>query len=276
MRNRDYLCLFRSKFDVMLKLSDAGLREMNQAFFDFLEEREPTFKDAQAQALWWAWSLEFQSQEKQAKDFSEIQREKGKRGGLKSASLRQANQATASFASNVQASNSSASNFQAESSKSSLTDTVTVTDTDTNNIKEKNIIKKENEPTREEILEIAKDPSVSISEDEANHFYDHYTAQGWLRSNGQPIENTKQALFAMLRIWKRNSGNFNLTQSPLPQTIDVQSLERAYEWLNGHYIGDYDTDPQTDEEIKQWAEQNNIYDRLRNKNDKLYKHVFKL
>ena len=70
-------------------------------------------------------------------------------------------------------------------------------------------------PTKEKILQLAKDPSVALSPEEAEKFFDHYTAQSWTRSNGQAIANTSPALISMLRMWKSNSVNF----APRQQTF---------------------------------------------------------
>ena len=58
-------------------------------------------------------------------------------------------------------------------------------------------------------------------------------------------------------------------------SIDTYSLERAYEWFEGHFIGDYDGDPKDEDQLRAWATKNGIFERLRNPNDRLYRYVFK-
>ena len=124
------------------------------------------------------------------------------------------------------------------------------------------------------ILSLSKDPSVALSVEEANKFFDHYTAQNWLRSNGQQIPNTKAALISALRMWKGNSAKFDTPSKPTAN-IDRHSLQRAFEWYEGRFLGDYPSDPVEDDKLRAWAEDKGIYERLKNKNDKLYQHVYK-
>lgn len=78
------------------------------------------------------------------------------------------------------------------------------------------------------------------------------------------ITNGWQGLFAE----KKNGLNANAN-------IDDYSLERAFEYVEGHYLGEYLGEPKGSEALKKWAEDNGVYERLRNRNDKLYKYVFK-
>lgn len=124
-----------------------------------------------------------------------------------------------------------------------------------------------------EFLEAAKDPSVALSDKDVAECFDFYAAQGFRRSNGQPIVS----IAPLLRLWKRKLGEF-ATRGNGAKTeadIDTYSLERAFEWLEGRMLGDYDTDPRGDEQLREWATKNGVFGRLRNPNDKLYKHVFK-
>lgn len=58
--------------------------------------------------------------------------------------------------------------------------------------------------------------------------------------------------------------------------IDAYALQRAFEWLESHMLGDYpETDPQGEEGLRRWADTNGIIPRLQNPLDKLYKHVYK-
>ena len=259
-RTRDYLCMFRSKFDVMLKLSDIGLREITQAMYDFLEGKEPVFSDLQAQALWWSWSLEFSAQEKKAEEISERKKRSGKLGGRPKKDETE-NQMLSE---------------KPNAFLKSYTDTDTDTDTENIIIENNNI--KESYPTKEKILQLAKDPSVALSPEEAEKFFDHYTAQSWTRSNGQAIANTSPALISMLRMWKSNSVNFAPRQQTFsygnqqPQKSRRERIDETirnnrdcfielFNCTESHYYGDYDNDPRNWDD---WSYRENVLNKIEN------------
>ena len=127
--------------------------------------------------------------------------------------------------------------------------------------------------TLDDFREAAKDPSVSLPESDVAECYDFYAAQGFVRGNGQPIVSVAP----LLRNWKRKRGEFEgrQTSGPQPPPVDEYSLQRAFEYLDGHFLGDYPDDPKGFDGLKQWAQKNGVYDRLHNRNDNLYRHVFK-
>lgn len=127
--------------------------------------------------------------------------------------------------------------------------------------------------TLDDFRNAAKDPSVSLPESDVVECYDFYAAQGFVRGNGQPIIS----IAPLLRNWKRKRGEFEGRQTGglQSQTVDEYSLQRAFEYLDGHFLGDYPDDPKGFEGLKQWAQKNGVYDRLRNRNDNLYRHVYK-
>lgn len=124
-----------------------------------------------------------------------------------------------------------------------------------------------------EFLAAAKEPSVALPEKDATECFDFYAAQGFRRSNGQPIV----AVAPLLRQWKRKLGDFAARGggAKTDAGIDAYSLERAFEWFSGHFLGDYDDDPRGEDQLRAWAAENGIFGRLRNPNDKLYQHVYK-
>lgn len=81
-----------------------------------------------------------------------------------------------------------------------IADTETETD-----IKRKNIDKKENGFCLNDFIAAAKLPDVSATEEQARECFDFYAAQGFLKSNGQPIT----AVAPLLRAWKRREGMFS-------------------------------------------------------------------
>lgn len=127
--------------------------------------------------------------------------------------------------------------------------------------------------TLDDFREAAKDPSVSLPESDVAECFDFYAAQGFVRGNGQPIIS----IAPLLRNWKRKRGEFEGRPAggPQPPPVDEYSLQRAFEFLDGHFLGDYPDDPKGFEGLKQWAQKNGVYDRLRNRNDNLYRHVYK-
>lgn len=78
--------------------------------------------------------------------------------------------------------------------------------------KEKDIEKENSLPNSEEVKvwtlddfrDAAKDPSVALPEKDVAECFDFYAAQGFRRSNGQPIVSVAP----LLRLWKRKLGEF--------------------------------------------------------------------
>lgn len=124
--------------------------------------------------------------------------------------------------------------------------------------------------TLDDFLAAAKDPSVALAEKDATECFDFYAAQGFLRSNGRPITQ----LAPLLRQWKRKLGEFG-AGAKIEAGIDQYSLERAFEWYEGRFLGEYAEDPKGFDQLKAWAAENGIFGRLKNRNDKLYQHVYK-
>lgn len=101
------------------------------------------------------------------------------------------------------------------------TDTVTVSDTDINNIKEK---KKFNEPTLEEIQEYIKEKQLKAN---GNQFYEYFKEGNWKDSKGNQVKNWKQKLLT----WNKYCENEQKTKSKANyldykqrQDIDFESL----------------------------------------------------
>jgi hypothetical protein len=232
MRNRDFLSLFRSKFDVMLKLSDAGLREITQAMFDFLEEREPTFSDAQAQALWWCWSLEFNAQEKQAQEFADRQSERGRLGAC--AKKNKHKQKILAQAENFSASKNIVLNeAQAEQAENfSQTYTYTNTDTNTNTDiysygarEDDSVLVEHNAPTLEQVISAGKMPDVNLSEAECRKCFDYYEARDWRDAKGRRLK-----WLPLLRKWSGSQHEFVLTGTAKEpkEPISLEDFRKAY------------------------------------------------
>ena len=267
------------------KLPAENCLEMMQAIAAFVEGEHYEFSNP-ILAAWFSDMVETFKRDSESFKATCVKRsELGRLGGLKRAeNMRKAQeadideveggqveveapkqtQANSSKIKQTQANSSLASKIQANQAE---TDTDTDTETDILGEKEK----KEKEFLLSDFIAAGKDPSVALSEAEAKNAYDYYAAQGFVRSNGRPITQ----LAPLLRQWKRNVGKFDPPSNTVEAGIDQYSLERAFEWYEGHFIGDYDDDPRGFDELKAWANKNGIFGRLKNRNDKLYQHVFK-
>ena len=159
-----------------------------------------------------------------------------------------------------------------------ITDTDTESDTESESESDIIINNNNSYPTKEKILQLAKDPSVALKPEEAEKFFDHYTAQSWTRSNGQAIPNTSPALISMLRMWKSNSVNFAPRQQTFsygnshPQKSRRERIDETirnnrdcfielFNCTESHYYGDYDNDPRTWDE---WSYRENVLNKIEN------------
>lgn len=284
-RDKTSVILYGNMLKAIAKLPAENCLEMMQAIAAFVEGEHYEFSNP-ILAAWFSDMVETFKRDSESFKATCVKRsELGRLGGLKRAeNMRKAQeadideveggqveveapkqtQANSSKIKQTQANSSLASKIQANQAE---TDTDTDTETDILGEKEK----KEKEFLLSDFIAAGKDPSVALSEAEAKNAYDYYAAQGFVRSNGRPITQ----LAPLLRQWKRNVGKFDPPSNTVEAGIDQYSLERAFEWYEGHFIGDYDDDPRGFDELKAWANKNGIFGRLKNRNDKLYQHVFK-
>ena len=273
-KEKDSLILYESFFEATQDLSVSDKGEIWEALHAYISNNEDyEFTSITAKLAWNFIKLQLNADAKKWQETCKRRSEAGKRGMQKrwnnSKDITSVN-----FVINENNKNNKAINVITEKSSvineiTKITDTDTEsdtesdTDTDTDtDIKENIIIGnnniKENTPTLDDVLKFAKDPSVALSQEEARKFYDHYTAQSWLRSNGQQIPNTATALVCALRIWKSNSGKFDvsLTSPPRPKkptreeiAEQINSNKKLFNelfWLKeGRNRGDYDSDPKT-------------------------------
>lgn len=240
-KERDYLCLFRSKFEVMMKLSDAGLREIVGAMYAFLDGKKIVFTDAQAQALWWTWELEFEAANKKYAEIVERRKEAGRLGGFK----KQENLANLANASKCQ-------QMLAKPSKSSYTDT----DTDTDNKEE--IYKEEKEtatakptrtrfraPTLEEVSAYIAEKGLKAVE--AIDFYEYYESKGWKVGNA-PMKSWQMALNRWNREnLRRGSGQQTGLRQPRADANRLKKLKLAWKHMVNY---DYDMHDATELDCK--------------------------
>lgn len=75
-----------------------------------------------------------------------------------------------------------------------------------------------------DFIEAGKDPSVALDEADAAEAYDYYAAQGFVRSNGQPITRIEP----LLRAWKRNKGIFTQSANKSQTSGNLDALKAVY------------------------------------------------
>lgn len=286
-RDKTSVILYGNMLKAIAKLPAENCLEMMQAIAAFVDGEHYEFSNP-ILAAWFSDMVETFKRDSESFKATCVKRsELGRLGGLKRAeNMRKAQEADVDEVEGGQVEGEALKQTQANSSKlkqnvaklslatkieanQAETETYTETYTETDILVEKE--KKEKEFLLDDFIAAGKDPSVALSEAEAKNAYDYYAAQGFVRSNGRPITQ----LAPLLRQWKRNVGKFDPPSNTVEAGIDQYSLERAYEWLYGHFIGEYDEDPRGFDELKAWANKNGIFGRLKNRNDKLYQHVFK-
>lgn len=270
-KGKDSVIIYESFLEATEDLEAVAIAEIWHAIRAFIKGEEPKFTDISAKLAWKFIKLQLKADAQKWSKTCEARAVAGRRGGLKSGKQNEANEANACFALNGKAKTSKAKQNEANEAD---------TDTDTDTDKKKNIEKEKSFASEEvkvwtlgEFLTAAKEPSVALPEKDATECFDFYAAQGFRRSNGQPIV----AVAPLLRQWKRKLGEFATRGggAKTDASIDAYSLERAYEWFSGHFLGDYDDDPKTEDQLRAWAAENGIFGRLKNPNDKLYQHVYK-
>ena len=270
-KGKDSVIIYESFLEATEDLEAVAIDEIWHAIRAFIKGEEPKFTDISAKLAWKFIKLQLEADAQKWVRTCEARAVAGRRGGLKSVKQNKANEAIAYFASNDEANASKAKQNEANEAD---------TDTDTDTDKKKNIEKEKSFASEEvkvwtlgEFITAAKEPSVALPEKDATECFDFYAAQGFRRSNGQPIV----AVAPLLRQWKRKLGEFAARGggAKTDASIDAYSLERAYEWFSGHFLGDYDDDPHGEDQLRAWATENGIFGRLRNPNDTLDQHVCK-
>lgn len=270
-KGKDSVIIYESFLEATEDLEAVAIAEIWRAIRAFIKGEEPTFTDVSAKLAWKFIKLQLEADAQKWSKTCEARAVAGRRGGLKSGKQNEANEANACFALSEEAKTSKAKQNEANEAD---------TDTDTDTDKKKNIEKEKSFASEEvkvwtlgDFLIAAKEPSVALPEKDATECFDFYAAQGFRRSNGRPIV----AVAPLLRQWKRKLGEFTGRGggAKTDTGIDAYSLERAYEWFSGHFLGDYDDDPRGEDQLREWATENGIFGRLKNPNDKLYQHVYK-
>lgn len=209
-KGKDSVIIYESFLDATEDLEAVAIAEIWRAIRAFMKGEEQTFTDMSAKLAWKFIKLQLEADADKWRKTCEARVSAGRNGGIKSGQSRgvakqnEANEANASFASNGEAKRSKTKQNEANEA-----------DTDTDTDKKKNIYKKEKAVasdigeevkvwTLAEFTEAAKDPSVALPDKDVAECFDFYAAQGFRRSNGQPIVSVAP----LLRLWKRKLGEF--------------------------------------------------------------------
>jgi hypothetical protein len=288
-KGKDSLILYESFFEATQDLSVSEVGEIWKALHLYLATGEDyEFQSITSKLAWNFIKLQLNADAKKWQEKCQRRSEAGKRGMQKRWNAEK-DITNVNFVINENNKNNNVINEITNDNKgitekpfvineiTKITDTDTESDTESESDTDIFIDNKNNSyPTKDKILKLAKDPSVALPPEEAEKFFDHYTAQSWTRSNGQAIANTPQALVSMLRMWKSNSGNFN---KPVQQTFSYQPQKSRRERIDetirnnrdcfielfncteSHYYGDYDNDPKCWDD---WSYRENVLNKIEN------------
>ena len=230
-REKDSVILYQSFFDATAGLKASAKAELWDCIGKYLNGVAHKFKDSSAELAWniIVRQLDADRQKYQAK--CQRNRENGNRGG-RPQRISPENNGEKREEENPEKPNGFYENpnkpngfFQ------NPTDTDTDTDSDTDSDKRKNIDKKENGFCLNDFIAAAKLPYVSATEEQARECFDFYAAQGFLKSNGQPIT----AVAPLLRAWKRREGMFGANKNgPHGQNSpDLRTLKLGLKFILG-------------------------------------------
>lgn len=211
-KGKDSVIIYESFLDATEDLEAVAIAEIWRAIRAFMKGEEQTFTDMSAKLAWKFIKLQLEADADKWRKTCEARVSAGRNGGIKSGQSRgvakqnEANEANASFASNCEAKRSKTKQNEANEA-----DTDTDTDTDIKKKyikKEKAVASDAGEETKvwtlDDFRDAAKDPSVALPEKDVAECFDFYAAQGFRRSNGQPIVSVAP----LLRLWKRKLGEF--------------------------------------------------------------------
>lgn len=197
-RGKDSVILYQSFFDATAGLKAAAKAELWDCIGDYLNGVPHKFKDRSAELAWGFIVRQLDADRQKYDERCRKNRENGNRGGrpLKNQPVKVDN------SENQNKPNGFSEN---QNKPNGFFKNPTDTDTDTDSDKRKNIDKKENSDfSLDDFLEAAKLPDVAVKPEQARECFDFYAAQGFLKSNGQPIT----AIAPLLRAWKRREGMF--------------------------------------------------------------------
>lgn len=278
-KTKDSVVLYESFFEATAELEPVAIAEIWRAIHVYLNGDEPQFTDASARLAWRFIVLQLNADQKKWQQTCEKRTYAGRRG-----MAARWDQPITNDNKNNKSPDDITKITNVNFVKNEITN-ITDTDTESDTDKKKEREKKEkgaaapalaqNDFSVDDFVRAARDPSVAVPEDEARKCFDFYAAQGFVRGNGRPITQ----LAPLLRHWKSKAGEFAVRTGGggggSYGEPDAYSLQRAFEWFEGHFLHEDPSDPKDEDGLKQWARDNGIYERLRDRNDKLYRHVYK-
>ena len=200
-RGKDSVILYQSFFDATAGLKAAAKAELWDCIGDYLNGVSHKFKDRSAELAWGFIVRQLDADKQKYQTKCQRNRENGNRGGRPS-KISPENNGEKREEENPGKPNGFCEN---PNKPNGFFQNPTDTDSDSDSDKRKNIDKKENGFCLNDFIAAAKLPDVSATEEQARECFDFYAAQGFLKSNGQPIT----AVAPLLRAWKRREGMFS-------------------------------------------------------------------
>ena len=200
-RGKDSVILYQSFFDATAGLKASAKAELWDCIGKYLNGVAHKFKDSSAELAWNFIVRQLDADKQKYQTKCQRNRENGNRGGRPS-KISPENNGEKREEENPEKPNGFCEN---PNKPNGFFQNPTDTDSDTDSDKRKNIDKKENGFCLNDFIAAAKLPDVSATEEQARECFDFYAAQGFLKSNGQPIT----AVAPLLRAWKRREGMFS-------------------------------------------------------------------
>lgn len=105
----------------------------------------------------------------------------------------------------------------------SVSDSVSVSDTDSKKEKEKKRVVRSAPPTLEEVAEYCKERANSI---DPEAFIAYYESQNWKKANGQPVYDWK----GCIRTWEKREKTKPAREPPKPKAAYFDIPQRSYDY----------------------------------------------
>ena len=202
-KGKDSVIIYESFLDATEDLEAVAIAEIWRAIRAFIKGEEPTFTDMSAKLAWKFIKLQLEADADKWRKTC-VKRSESGRVGMKN----RWNNIT-----NV--SDVIVPITKITSDNKPLQTITNITDTDTDTDKKEKIYKKEKAVvsdvgedvkvwTLDDFRDAARDPSVALPAQDVAECFDFYAAQGFRRSNGQPIVSVAP----LLRLWRRKLGEF--------------------------------------------------------------------
>ena len=214
-KGKDSVIIYESFLEATEELEAVAIAEIWRAIRAFMKGEEPTFTDMSAKLAWKFIRLQLEADADKWRKTCAKRSEAG-RVGMKNRwnDITNDNKPLQAITKITNVSDVITPITNDNKPLQAITN-ITDTDTDTDTDKKEKIYKKEKAVasdvgeevkvwTLDDFRDAAKDPSVALPEKDVAECFDFYAAQGFRRSNGQPIVSVAP----LLRLWKRKLGEF--------------------------------------------------------------------